>query len=143
MDYYWRAKCSHYKIKEIDSGFWEVWVIVGGLWWLFFIVICFVFTLCDLYAILVKYSVCDRWDDCKVLKPIINAHENINWTDRGGVWGRVWGLMEKGGIYIVVGVMVGFIFNIEFIKIQEFGYKEDLARTWKYIAFSSPSKPKY
>ena len=42
-----------------------------------------------------------------MLRPIITAHENINLTDNGGIWRRVWGLMEKDGTYTVVGVMVG------------------------------------
>ena len=42
-----------------------------------------------------------------VLRPIIKAHENINLTDSGGIWIRVWGLMEKDDTYIVAGVMVG------------------------------------
>ena len=42
-----------------------------------------------------------------MLRPIINAHKNINLTECGGVWRRVWGLMEKDGTYIVAGVMVG------------------------------------
>ena len=41
-----------------------------------------------------------------MLRPITNTHENINLTDSGGIWRRVWGLMEKDGIYIVVGVIV-------------------------------------
>ena len=42
-----------------------------------------------------------------VLRSIINAHENIISTDSGGVWRKIWGLMEKVGTYIVAGVMVG------------------------------------
>ena len=63
-------------------------------------------TLCDLYAIVVKNRVYVV-DKIRVLRPLINTHENINLTDSGGVWRRVLGLMEKDGTYIVVGVMVG------------------------------------
>ena len=52
-DYNCRVKCCHYKIKEMDGGL----GIMGnsrGLRWLFLIVIWFVFTLCDLYAVVVK-----------------------------------------------------------------------------------------
>ncbi len=42
-----------------------------------------------------------------MLRPILNAHKNVNLADSGGVWRRVWGLMEKDGTYIVAGVMVG------------------------------------
>ena len=38
---------------------------------------------------------------------MINAHENINLIDSGGIWRRVWGLMEKDGTYIVAGVRIG------------------------------------
>ena len=37
---------------------------------------------------------------------IINAHQNINLTDSGGIWRRVWGLLEKDGTYIVAGMVV-------------------------------------
>ena len=36
-----------------------------------------------------------------MLRPSINTHKNINLTDSGGIWRRVWGLMEKDGTYIV------------------------------------------
>ena len=42
-----------------------------------------------------------------MLRPIINTHKNINLTDSGAIWRTVWGIMEKDGIYIVAGVMVG------------------------------------
>ena len=42
-----------------------------------------------------------------MLGPILNAHKNVKLRDSGGVWRRLWGLMEKDGTYIVAGVMVG------------------------------------
>ena len=61
----------------------------------------------DLYSIVEKgrVYVVDKMN--VVLRPILNAHKNVNLTDSGGVWRRVWGLMEKDGTYIVAGVMVG------------------------------------
>ena len=56
-DYNWRAKCNHYKIKEMDDKVWEVWVIGGGLWLLFLIVIWTVLTLYDLYVIVTNDGV--------------------------------------------------------------------------------------
>ena len=41
-----------------------------------------------------------------MLRSIIDAHKNINLTASGGLWRRVWDLIEKDLTYIVAGVMV-------------------------------------
>ena len=46
-------------------------------------------SLYDLYAIVEKDSVCSRWDECKVLRPILNSHKHINLAYSKGVWRRV------------------------------------------------------
>ena len=76
-----------------------------GLWWLFFIAICDVLTLYDLYVIVINDGVYVV-DKLNVLRPIINAHENnVNRLLRR--MNKRMGLVEKEGIYIVVGEMVG------------------------------------
>ena len=42
-----------------------------------------------------------------MLGHILNAHKNVNLADSGGMWRRVWRLMEKDGTYTVAGAMVG------------------------------------
>ena len=41
-----------------------------------------------------------------MLRPIINAHKDMNLIDSAGAGRRVWGLMEKDGTYIVSAVIV-------------------------------------
>ena len=57
---------------------------------------------CDLYAIVEKGRV---WVVDKINVEywggILKAHKNVKLIDCGGVWRRLWGLIEKDGTYIV------------------------------------------